>query len=263
MARLNPEQIDYINAHASSTKANDAVEVRAVKTVFGEHAYKIPVTGTKGYHGHALGATGCFEASACCLALERGFISADPAPGQSGPGMRFAAPSERGSRDAAALHFEQLLRLRRHQLQPSCWESLRSGGGSHARGRNLRPHHRRRRPGRRGERPVDRPRGARVLVLERAVFPRDKVCGDCLNPECWDVFDRLGLAARSARSAALQAGARFVCESGRTDGGVRDGRIRARRNRRAPALSRRVVTENRDARGRAGHPKCRGDNAGA
>ena len=74
MAKLNVEQIDYINAHASSTKANDATEVRAIKTAFGEHAYKIPVTGTKGYHGHALGATGCFEAAACCLALERGFI---------------------------------------------------------------------------------------------------------------------------------------------------------------------------------------------
>ena len=74
MARLDVAQIDYINAHASSTKANDATEVRAIKTVFGAHAYKIPVTGTKGYHAHALGATGSFEAAACCLAMERGFI---------------------------------------------------------------------------------------------------------------------------------------------------------------------------------------------
>jgi len=74
MARLNPEQIDYVNAHASATKANDAVEVRAIKTALGAHAYQVPVTGTKGYHGHALGATGCFEAVICCLAIERGFI---------------------------------------------------------------------------------------------------------------------------------------------------------------------------------------------
>ncbi len=47
--------------------------------------------------------------------------------------------------------------------------------------------------------------GARVLLLERAVFPRDKVCGDCLNPECWDVFDRLGLSGKSARVAACRA----------------------------------------------------------
>lgn len=73
-ARIRPEEVDYINAHASSTKANDGTEVRAIKTVFGEHAYKIPVSGTKGYHAHALGATGCFEAAACCLALTRGWI---------------------------------------------------------------------------------------------------------------------------------------------------------------------------------------------
>ncbi|MBS0660691.1 MAG: beta-ketoacyl-[acyl-carrier-protein] synthase family protein [Verrucomicrobia bacterium] len=73
-ARVRPEEVDYINAHASSTKANDATEVRAIKQVFGEHAYRIPVSGTKGYHAHALGATGCFEAAACCLALTRGWI---------------------------------------------------------------------------------------------------------------------------------------------------------------------------------------------
>lgn len=73
-ARVAVEEIDYINAHASSTKANDGTEVRAIKQVFGEHAYRIPVSGTKGYHAHALGATGCFEAAACCLALTRGWI---------------------------------------------------------------------------------------------------------------------------------------------------------------------------------------------
>ncbi len=73
-ADLHPEQVDYINAHASSTKANDATEVRSIKTVFGDHAYRIPVSGTKGYTSHSLGATGCFEAAACCLAITRGYI---------------------------------------------------------------------------------------------------------------------------------------------------------------------------------------------
>ncbi len=73
-ARLRPEQIEYVNAHASSTKANDATEVRSIKTALGAHAYQIPVSGTKGYTSHALGATGCFEAAACCLAITRGFI---------------------------------------------------------------------------------------------------------------------------------------------------------------------------------------------
>src|SRR5258708_738855 len=59
--------------------------------------------------------------------------------------------------------------------------------------------------------------GARVLVLERAVFPRDKVCGDCLNPECWDVFDRLGLTegVRALPRAVLER-VSFVSRGGRT-----------------------------------------------
>jgi menaquinone-9 beta-reductase len=61
--------------------------------------------------------------------------------------------------------------------------------------------------------------GARVLVLERARFPRDKVCGDCLNPECWDVFDRLGLTeeVRALPHAVLDR-VSFVARSGRTVG---------------------------------------------
>jgi geranylgeranyl reductase family protein len=59
--------------------------------------------------------------------------------------------------------------------------------------------------------------GARVLLLERAVFPRDKVCGDCLNPECWDVFDRLGLTegVRELPHAVLER-VSFVSRGGRT-----------------------------------------------
>ena len=58
--------------------------------------------------------------------------------------------------------------------------------------------------------------GARVLVLERAIFPRDKVCGDCLNPSVWDVFDRLGLtAAVGALPHAKLARVSFVSRSGR------------------------------------------------
>ena len=59
--------------------------------------------------------------------------------------------------------------------------------------------------------------GARVLLVERAVFPRDKVCGDCLNPECWDVFDRLGVSDEIRRlpHAALER-VSFVSRGGRT-----------------------------------------------
>src|SRR5205085_6434050 len=69
-AQLAPEQIDYINAHASSTQLNDATETIAIKEVFGEHAREIPVSGTKAFTAHPLGATGAIEATICALALE-------------------------------------------------------------------------------------------------------------------------------------------------------------------------------------------------
>src|SRR5216110_3120668 len=69
-AGLRPAQIDYINAHASSTQLNDSCETAAIKEVFGDHARRIPVSGTKAYTAHALGATGAFEAAICALAIE-------------------------------------------------------------------------------------------------------------------------------------------------------------------------------------------------
>lgn len=73
-ARLAPEQIDYINAHASSTQLNDCTETLAIKKVFGSRAGTIPVSGTKPFTGHPLGATGAIEAALCALAIERGWL---------------------------------------------------------------------------------------------------------------------------------------------------------------------------------------------
>src|SRR5438105_3097308 len=73
-ARVAPEQIDYVNAHASSTQLNDSAETMSIKEVLGEHAKKIPVSGTKGYHAHPLGATGAIEAALCALALDRQWV---------------------------------------------------------------------------------------------------------------------------------------------------------------------------------------------
>ena len=73
-AQLAPEQIDYINAHASSTQLNDSTETAAIKVVFGDHTRHIPVSGTKGYHAHPLGATGAIEAAICALALDRQWV---------------------------------------------------------------------------------------------------------------------------------------------------------------------------------------------
>jgi len=73
-AKMKPEQIDYVNAHASSTQLNDSAETMSIKEVFGERAYQIPVGGTKGYHAHPLGATGAIEAALCALALDRQWV---------------------------------------------------------------------------------------------------------------------------------------------------------------------------------------------
>ena len=85
-AGIAPERVDHINAHGSSTPLNDPVETAAIKSVFGERAYAIPISGTKGLYGHPLGAAGAIEAVLCCLALERDFLPPTvnlecPAPG--------------------------------------------------------------------------------------------------------------------------------------------------------------------------------------
>ncbi len=73
-AGVPPEAVDYVNAHASSTPLNDAIETLAIKQVLGEHAYRVPISGTKGMHGHALGATGAIEAAICMLALRHAYL---------------------------------------------------------------------------------------------------------------------------------------------------------------------------------------------
>ena len=75
-AGINPEEISYINAHGTSTPPNDKLETAAIKSVFGEAAYKIPVSSTKSMTGHLLGASGAIEAIVCVKALEEGFIPA-------------------------------------------------------------------------------------------------------------------------------------------------------------------------------------------
>jgi 3-oxoacyl-[acyl-carrier-protein] synthase II len=67
---LAPEDIGYVNAHGSSTSLNDSTETMALKQVFGERVKTLPISGTKGFHGHALGATGAWEAAISLLCLE-------------------------------------------------------------------------------------------------------------------------------------------------------------------------------------------------
>ena len=69
-----PAEVGYINAHGSSTPLNDSTETLAIKQVFGDHARRLTVSGTKGYYGHALGASGAIEAAICALAMARGWL---------------------------------------------------------------------------------------------------------------------------------------------------------------------------------------------
>jgi 3-oxoacyl-[acyl-carrier-protein] synthase II len=73
-AGIGAEGIDYVNAHASSTPLNDSTESRVIREVLAAHADRVAVSGTKGYHGHALGATGAIEAAITALAIARGWV---------------------------------------------------------------------------------------------------------------------------------------------------------------------------------------------
>lgn len=70
-ANVSPDEVTYINAHGTSTPANDAVETLAIKKVFGDRAHSIPISSTKSMIGHAMGASGAIEAAVCALTIDR------------------------------------------------------------------------------------------------------------------------------------------------------------------------------------------------
>lgn len=73
-AKLSPQNVDYINAHGTSTQLNDKIETIAIKRVFGSYAYKIPISSTKSMIGHSLGAAGAIEFIVCCLVIRDNLI---------------------------------------------------------------------------------------------------------------------------------------------------------------------------------------------
>ena len=73
-AELNPDDVDYLNAHGTGTKANDMIETAAIKRVFGDQAYRLSISSTKSMHAHCLGASGALEMIACVMAIREGLV---------------------------------------------------------------------------------------------------------------------------------------------------------------------------------------------
>lgn len=109
--QMRAAEVDYVNAHASSTPLGDVAEARALARALGARAREVPVSGTKAYYGHPLGASGAIEAAICALAISRGWAPAsvnleqpDPAVGELLPGV-LQAPLEADIGGALSVSF--------------------------------------------------------------------------------------------------------------------------------------------------------------
>ena len=114
MPALAPEAIGYVNAHASSTQLNELAEAKALHLALGEHAATVPVSGTKGLYGHALGASGAIEAAITVMALDAGCLPGTCNLVNLDPALRPQRP-DRAVRRAPGCRPLHLVRLRRHE----------------------------------------------------------------------------------------------------------------------------------------------------
>jgi 3-oxoacyl-[acyl-carrier-protein] synthase II len=112
-AGIPPTKIGYINAHGTSTPLNDPVETKAIKTVFGEHAYKLAISSTKSMIGHPMGAAGTLEAIVCAMTLIHGIIH---------PTINYSVPDPECDLDYVPNH------SRKHHVQYALSNSFGLGG---------------------------------------------------------------------------------------------------------------------------------------
>ena len=114
-AGIRPEQVDYINAHGTSTPPNDRIETLAIKRLFGEHARKLAISSTKSMIGHLLGAAGAVEAGITSLVVERGVIPPTINYDTPRPRLRSGLHAQQARKAEVTVRALEFVRIRRHQ----------------------------------------------------------------------------------------------------------------------------------------------------